>query len=98
MCPFILVAQNEGSLLPKLQEQFAEFLQRSSLKRLGILYQSTCVGFEYGLCGGYFLGPLLSQGNPISPDKLHDPSPSTGPRILTWFPSITPFGLTLGTG
>jgi len=32
--------------------QFAEFLQHSSLKRLGILYQSTCVGFGYGLYGG----------------------------------------------
>jgi hypothetical protein len=32
--------------------QFAEFLQRSSLKRLGILYQSTSVGLGYGLYGG----------------------------------------------
>jgi hypothetical protein len=29
--------------------QFAEFLQRRSLKRLGMLYQSTCVGLGYGL-------------------------------------------------
>ena len=93
-----MVAHLEGSLLPKLQEQFAEFLQRSSLKRLGMLYQSTCVGFEYGLCGGYFLAPLHCPINPIRLNNLHDASPSTGPRILTWFPSITPFGLTLGTG
>ena len=39
----------EASLLANLREQFAEFLQNSSLKRLGILYQSTCVGFGYGL-------------------------------------------------
>jgi len=44
-----LVAQGRGSLLANLREQFAEFLQHSSLKRLGILYQSTCVGFGYGL-------------------------------------------------
>ena len=30
--------------------QFAEFLQHSSLKRLGMLYLTTCVGFGYGLC------------------------------------------------
>ena len=42
----------EVTLLPKLRVQFAEFLQHSSLKRLGILYQSTCVGFGYGLYGG----------------------------------------------
>jgi hypothetical protein len=39
-------------LIPKLRMQFAEFLQHSSLKRLGILYQSTCVGLGYGLYGG----------------------------------------------
>ena len=33
------------SLIPKLQEHFAEFLQHHSLKRLGILYLPTCVGF-----------------------------------------------------
>ena len=39
-------------LIPKLRMQFAEFLQHSSLKRLGILYLSTCVGLGYGLYGG----------------------------------------------
>ena len=38
--------------------QFAEFLQHSSLKRLGMLYQSTCVGFGYGLRWSYFQEPL----------------------------------------
>jgi hypothetical protein len=47
-----MVAQNGVTLLPKLRVQFAEFLQRSSLKRLGILYLTTCVGFGYGLYGG----------------------------------------------
>ena len=49
LCPLHLVAQAEGSLLANLREQFAEFLQHRSLKRLGILYQSTCVGLGYGL-------------------------------------------------
>ena len=37
-------------LLPKLRMHFAEFLNHSSLDRLGILYLSTCVGLGYGHC------------------------------------------------
>jgi hypothetical protein len=37
-------------LLPKLRGHFAEFLNHSSLVRLGILYLTTCVGFGYGPC------------------------------------------------
>jgi hypothetical protein len=47
-----MVAHERVTLIPKLRVQFAEFLQHSSLKRLGILYQSTSVGFGYGLYGG----------------------------------------------
>src|SRR3954469_15541686 len=36
-----------GSLLPKLQEYVAEFLNWSSLTRLRILSPPTCVGFRY---------------------------------------------------
>ena len=35
-------------LLPKLRCQFAEFLNQSSLKRLGMLSLPTCVGLGYG--------------------------------------------------
>ena len=35
-------------LLPKLRYNFAEFLHPSSLKRLSILYLTTCVGLGYG--------------------------------------------------
>ena len=35
-------------LLPKLRCYFAEFLNQSSLKRLGILYLPTCVRLRYG--------------------------------------------------
>ena len=55
-CHFSLVAQREVLLIPKLRRQIAEFLQHSSLKRLGMLYQSTCVGFGYGLMRGLFPG------------------------------------------
>lgn len=34
--------------IPKLQRHFAEFLNHSSLTRLGLLDLSTCVGFGYG--------------------------------------------------
>ena len=47
-----MVAHLLVSLLPKLREQFAEFLQHHSLKRLGMLYLSTCVGLGYGLVAG----------------------------------------------
>lgn len=58
MCHLNLVTQKQVLLLPKLQSQFAEFLQHHSLKRLSILYQSTCVGLEYGLNAVLFPGPL----------------------------------------
>ena len=74
-----MLAQQEVSLLANLREQFAEFLQRSSLKRLGMLYQSTCVGLGYGLMGGYFLEPLHGRTNPVRFDNLRDPSPFPGP-------------------
>ena len=35
-------------LLPKLRCYFAEFLNQSSLKRLGIFFLPTCVGLRYG--------------------------------------------------
>ena len=73
-------------LIPKLRMQFAEFLQYSSLKRLGILYQSTCVGFGYGLCGGYFLVPFTCPVNPIRPDKLPDTSHTHWPTIVNVVP------------
>ena len=98
LCPRPTVACQSGLLLANLRRYFAEFLKCGSLKRLGILYQSTCVGFGYGLTEGYFQEPLSSPFNPIRMNYLRDPSPSPGPGILTWFPSTTPFGLALGVG
>src|SRR6202166_2906287 len=63
LCPLCLVAQAKGLLIPKLRRQIAEFLQHSSLKRLGMLYQSTCVGFGYGLMWGLF------PGTPSQPEE-----------------------------
>ena len=38
----------EASLLPKLRDDFAEFLPENSLEHLGLLTLPTCVGFRYG--------------------------------------------------
>ena len=98
LCPPPMLAHQRGLLLANLRRYFAEFLKRGSLKRLGILYQSTCVGFGYGLMEGYFQGPVGCPPNPIRADNGSDPSLPPGPGILTWFPSTTPFGLALGAG
>ena len=66
LCPRPLVAQRPGTLIPKLRVQFAEFLQHRSLKRLGMLYQSTCVGLGYGLIPGLFPG---TPSRPSQSDK-----------------------------
>ena len=39
---------NRASLLPKLRDYFAEFLNEGSLERLRILSRPTCVGLRYG--------------------------------------------------
>ena len=39
---------NVAPLLPKLRGEFAEFLSKRSLARLGILSLPTCVGLRYG--------------------------------------------------
>ena len=98
LCPRPMVAHRPGLLLANLRRHFAEFLQHRSLKRLGILYQSTCVGLGYGLMEGYFQEPPGCQPNPIRADNFRDPSHPPGPGMLTWFPSTTPFGLALGAG
>ena len=70
LCPLPILAYRQGLLLANLRRHFAEFLKCGSLKRLGILYQSTCVGLGYGLMEGYFQGPLNGPPNPIRADNL----------------------------
>ena len=57
----------EVPLLPKLRGYFAEFLNHSSLVRLGILYLTTCVGLGYGPCVSSLEAFLGSIGSPNSP-------------------------------
>src|SRR5271169_2316941 len=70
LCHSAKVALSRVTLIPKLRVQFAEFLQHSSLKRLGILYLSTCVGFGYGLRQSYFQEPLQSREQSSKPRQV----------------------------
>ena len=82
-----MLAHYEGLLLPKVRRQFAEFLQETSLKRLGILYLPTCVGFGYGLYGEAISWNLFAADtNPIRIDDLRDPSHITRYRNINLFP------------
>ena len=47
MHKYLSSAHKKGSLLPKLREHFAEFLNESCLAPLGFLSLSTCVGLRY---------------------------------------------------
>ena len=73
LCPQPILAYRPGLLLANLRRYFAEFLQHSSLKRLGILYLSTCVGLGYDLTMELFPG---TSKQPIQSDKDELPSRS----------------------
>ena len=85
----------EAPLLPKLRGYFAEFLNHSSLVRLGILYLTTCVGLGYGPCVDSLEAFLDSIGSPNSPQTaMHHLSDYHETRIcldlvLPAYPSIT---------
>ena len=66
LCPRPIVAYRTGLLLANLRRYFAEFLKCGSLKRLGILYLSTCVGLGYDLIEGLFPG---TSKQPFQSDK-----------------------------
>ena len=73
-----MVAHQGVPLLPKLRGYFAEFLQYRSLKHLGILNQSTCVGFGYGLMWELF------PGRPSQPIQSDKDEPSTSAVTTHW--------------
>ena len=65
-----------ASLLPKLRDNFAEFLNEGSHERLRILSSPTCVGLRYGysvsrlevFLGSRDSGPSLSRRiTPLQP-------------------------------
>ena len=93
-------------LLPKLRRHFAEFLDHSSLDRLGILYLTTCVGLGYGPQQHSLEAFLGSMGSPYFA-SIGYASPLTPPTKgktpgFTWVPGYrlapgqpTPGGATL---
>ena len=57
-----------ASLLPKLRDNFAEFLNEGSLDHLGMLYLPTCVGFG---TGAFPLPRRFSRRHGISDSSTH---------------------------
>ena len=82
LCHSAMVAQSEVLLIPKLRRQIAEFLQHSSLKRLGMLYQSTCVGFGYGLMWRLF------PGTPWPPEQSDKFERRKGSVTIHWLTNV----------
>ena len=81
-------------LLPKLRGYFAEFLDHSSPERLGILYQTTCVGLGYGPWRPSLEAFLDSIGSVTSP--LRAPHRISG-SVRRGFAYDTPYVLGPGT-
>ena len=79
-----MVAHRQGLLIPKLRRQIAEFLQHRSLKRLGILYQSTCVGFGYGRTRRLF------PGTPSPPEQSVKLERYTASVTIRWRGNVDP--------
>ena len=79
-------SQEQGSLLANLREYFAEFLQHRSLKRLGILYLSTCVGLGYGLMWGLFPGTATNNVQSNKDIKLSQFVTTHWPRNINLVP------------
>ena len=77
-------------LLPKLRGHFAEFLDRDSLDRLGILYLITCVGLGYGRLGPRADAFLGSIGSPDPPSRG---SRRTSGTQTADFPTVSPTSL-----
>ena len=88
------LSQTEAYLLPKLRYNFAEFLHPSSLKRLSILYLTTCVGLGYGSIYHKLRGFSWKQGI-NSFDSVESRLVSQACRIPD-FPKIQPYALSLG--
>lgn len=62
--------------MPKARERFAEFLDQDSPDRLGMLYQTTSVGFGYGRHAPSHGGFSRQGGSPDSAQK----GPTVAPR------------------
>ena len=88
-------SRDPAPLLPKLRGQVAEFLNHSSLARLGMLYLTTCVGLGYGPPRHSLEAFLGSMGSPTSPGSGSASDLGLGarricrPRALPPYPGTT---------
>ena len=72
----LTLTSKTAPLLPKLQGQFAEFLNHDSFAHLRIFIPATCVGLRYGYPRATrlapFLGsPVISSVRPKAPLNAH---------------------------
>src|SRR5687767_7676467 len=77
-------SRNRASLLPKLRDQYAEFLDHVSLVHLRLLASPTCVGLRYGR-------PCSSTTSFSCPQTLRISGPPRGSLAVT--SQLTPTGL-----
>ena len=80
-------------LLPKLRIHYAEFLNHSSLDRLGILYLPTCVGLGYGHLQHSLEVFLESMGSLTSPQSARHQLSGYMPGGFAY---LTPYDLSRG--
>jgi len=86
----------EACLIPKLRQQYAKFLNSSSLKRLGILYPPTCVGFRYGHILTDLEDFLGSMGSVTLLGLPRESSSRLGLNVRVDFPAPTAYTLKPG--
>ena len=86
LCPRPAVACEPGLLLANLRRQFAEFLQRGSLKRLGILYLVHLCRFGVRSDGGLFPGTAELPGQSDKPGQPSRSVTSSWPRNINLVP------------
>lgn len=91
LCPPPAVARRRGLLLPKLRRQVAEFLQHGSLKRLGMLYLSTCVGLGYGPVRGLFPGTIRPPARSVARGRCTSSVTTRGPGNVNPVPIVCGF-------
>ncbi len=87
LCPPHLVAQIWGTLIPKLRVQFAEFLQRRSLKRPWYTLPVHLCWFRVrSTTGAVSWNAFAATANPISGNNLRHSSHPRRPRNINLVP------------
>ena len=88
--PRLPIALRRGaSLLPRLRDDFAEFLNVVSLAHLGLLDPSTCVGLRYGPARSGSTAAFLGHGTAGFASASPPPLPLARPPLPTGGPAVT---------